>query len=168
MTKSYFEITNRLILFYFPLSHFILFYPLIIYCFHNSAPETPKLNTSRRNQACRAIHTIHNVSPRAQADKQMRESFKDLRDRIETPVLDGFSAIRNRVCLYKYTEATGDFEPQLIPSSHQPLGGRHLDASGRAATLGGRRSCQGNVRTDETRLPGPPSPTHRVSPRELV
>ncbi|KAF8515596.1 hypothetical protein BDD12DRAFT_811098 [Trichophaea hybrida] len=60
---------------------------------------------------------IHNVSPRASADKQMRERFEDLGDRVEIPILYGVSAIGNKLCFYKYTKATGDLEPELIPSN---------------------------------------------------
>ncbi|KAL7267724.1 hypothetical protein RUND412_009677 [Rhizina undulata] len=60
---------------------------------------------------------IYNVSPCTSADKQMWESFKDLGDRVEIPILYSVSAIRSKLCFYKYTEVTGDLEPELIPSS---------------------------------------------------
>lgn len=64
---------------------------------------------------------IHYGSPRALADKQMRERFEDLGDRIEIPVLHGVSAIGGRLCFYKYTKATGNLEPELVPSGTRRL-----------------------------------------------
>lgn len=60
---------------------------------------------------------IHNVAPRASADKQMRERFEDLGDRVKIPILYGVSAIGTKLCFYKYTKETGDLEPELILGS---------------------------------------------------
>ncbi|RPB00819.1 hypothetical protein L873DRAFT_1678987 [Choiromyces venosus 120613-1] len=60
---------------------------------------------------------INNTAPRALTDKQMRERFEDLGDRVEIPILHGVSAIGTKFCFYKYTKATRALEPGRIPGS---------------------------------------------------
>lgn len=60
---------------------------------------------------------IQYISSRTSADKQMRESFEDLGERVKIPILHGVSAIGNKLCFYKYTKVTRVLEPALIPGS---------------------------------------------------
>ena len=48
------------------------------------------------------------------ADKQMRERFEDLGDRVHIASLYGMSSLRTKVCFYKYDKDTGDLWPRVI------------------------------------------------------
>ena len=63
----------------------------------------------------KAAGHIDKSTPRAAADKQMRERADDLRDDVEIPILYGVSAIGTKLCFYKYTKDTQELEPAPIP-----------------------------------------------------
>jgi hypothetical protein len=57
---------------------------------------------------------IQLISDRAAADKQMRERFEALADKLTIPTLYGVSALGTRLCVYAYDKETAALQPERI------------------------------------------------------